>query len=303
MQMHDLNNTQLILLALLVSFVTSIATGIVTVTLLDQAPPVVTQTINRIIERTVEVVVPAKEVQTSITQTVVVKEEEFITKAAQKNSPNIVQVGSLKKKFRIGGFGRPPKEEFELQLRDMGFVLNSRFAVSQDYSFDEKEEPVIITVDGQVYRISIVARDTTNNIILFTIDERVKSAEGVMINADGPFPFIDTVFARTEDVQIGQTAIALGFRNDVLLSLGVVSQLETKKEDGGKGDSSKELVAIHTTINIDSQYVGGPLINTDGEIVGINMITVDGERRTIPIHTINNMIKRVESEQVSEEKP
>ncbi len=54
MAVEDLNKNQIILLTLLVSFVTSIATGIVTVTLIDQAPAPVAQTINQIVERTIE---------------------------------------------------------------------------------------------------------------------------------------------------------------------------------------------------------------------------------------------------------
>ena len=58
MDVKDLNKTQLILLALLLSFVTSIATGITTVTLMEQAPSSVTVPINRIIKQTVEKIVP-----------------------------------------------------------------------------------------------------------------------------------------------------------------------------------------------------------------------------------------------------
>lgn len=58
MDIKDLNKTQLILLALLLSFVTSIATGITTVTLMEQAPSSVTVPINRIIKQTVEKIVP-----------------------------------------------------------------------------------------------------------------------------------------------------------------------------------------------------------------------------------------------------
>ncbi len=59
MDVKDLNKQQLILLAVLLSFVTSIATGITTVTLMQQAPDSVAVPITRIVRETVEKVVPA----------------------------------------------------------------------------------------------------------------------------------------------------------------------------------------------------------------------------------------------------
>jgi len=80
MDIEELNKFQLVLLALLVSFVTSIATGIVTVTLLAQAPPGVTETINHVVERTIQTIVPQTTAPASnSTQTVVVKEDDLIT--------------------------------------------------------------------------------------------------------------------------------------------------------------------------------------------------------------------------------
>ena len=62
MDIKDLNKPQLILLALLISFVVSLATGIVTVSLMQQMPKSVPQTINNVIQRTIEKVttVPAQ---------------------------------------------------------------------------------------------------------------------------------------------------------------------------------------------------------------------------------------------------
>lgn len=60
MDIKDLNKSQLILLAILLSFVISIATGITTVTLMEQAPSSVTVPVTRIVRETVEKVVPGE---------------------------------------------------------------------------------------------------------------------------------------------------------------------------------------------------------------------------------------------------
>ncbi len=83
MDIKDLNKPQLILLAVLLSFVTSIATGITTVTLMQQAPASFTAPVNRIIQQTVEKIQQV-EGKTTV-QTVVVKEEDLVVDAIAKN--------------------------------------------------------------------------------------------------------------------------------------------------------------------------------------------------------------------------
>lgn len=65
MDIQELNKKQLILLTLLITFVVSIATGIITVTLMQQMPKSTTQTINNVIQRTIEKVTTVPETSVS----------------------------------------------------------------------------------------------------------------------------------------------------------------------------------------------------------------------------------------------
>jgi hypothetical protein len=65
MDVKELNKSQLILLTILLSFITSIATGITTVTLLEKAPQSVTVPINTIVRQTVDKIVPADKASTA----------------------------------------------------------------------------------------------------------------------------------------------------------------------------------------------------------------------------------------------
>lgn len=83
----ELNKSQLILLAVLLSFVTSIATGITTVTLMQQAPTSFTVPVNRVIQQTVEKIQQV-EGKTTV-QTIIIKEEDLIVDAIAKNQSAI----------------------------------------------------------------------------------------------------------------------------------------------------------------------------------------------------------------------
>jgi len=94
MDLEQLNKSQIVLLTMLVSFVTSIATGIVTVALIEEAPTDVTRVVQRVVERTVETVSPAEQQATVITRekTVIIKEADLIAAAIADNKSKIVSV-------------------------------------------------------------------------------------------------------------------------------------------------------------------------------------------------------------------
>lgn len=79
MDIEELSKAQLLLLTVMVNFVVSIATGVLTVSLLDQAPITVTQGVNRVIDHTI---------QTIATPIQVVNPIKSITSSLPSSSPS-----------------------------------------------------------------------------------------------------------------------------------------------------------------------------------------------------------------------
>lgn len=115
MDIKDLNKPQLILLAVLLSFVTSIATGIVTVTLMQQAPVSFTAPVNRVIQQTIEKIQQVE--GKTVTQTVVVKEEDLVVDAIAKNEGSIFAI---------------TKETQDVDLNTVEVSAGRGFAISLD---------------------------------------------------------------------------------------------------------------------------------------------------------------------------
>src|ERR1035437_2066408 len=90
MDIKELNKTQLILVAVLLSFVTSIAAGITTVTLMQQGPASFTVPVNRVVQQTIEKIQQVE--GKTVTQTVVVKEEDLVVDAIAKNKSAIFSI-------------------------------------------------------------------------------------------------------------------------------------------------------------------------------------------------------------------
>lgn len=96
MDLEQLTKHQIVLLTLLVSFVTSIATGIVTVALMDQAPDGVTRVVNQIVERTVETVVPEQPAAVAaVTEKIVyVNNDDLAAKSIASVQKGIIRIVS-----------------------------------------------------------------------------------------------------------------------------------------------------------------------------------------------------------------
>ena len=270
--MEELTKQQIVLVTLLVSFVTSIGTGIVTVALMDQAPPGVTQTINRVVERTIEKVVPGPTQQAAVItkETVVVKEDDLVVQAIDKNSKSIVSI------IKVLVEGETAKEIFV----GNGLVVSKDGLIASDASIlepllDDNQNPIKQTLkavlsDGTVLSVANVSGDTTSGIVLLkpTLDDKTKKAV-----------FIPASLAEALSLKLGQTVIALGGEK-VSVAVGIVSNIShagiASSQDAvatstDAVSASKPLI-IKTDISAPGKTLGAILVNLSGDVVGIRAI-------------------------------
>ena len=242
MDIEDLSTTQIILLALLVSFVTSIATGIVTVSLLAQAPPAVTNTVNQIVERTVETVLPATDSKPSTTikeTTVVVKEEDLITKSISESFGKTVRVYS----------------GVATSSSVVGLAALTPLGVIADSSVVDGEHLVMVGGVSAVYSVQAEYPEI-GVALLVPKDSKETLKGGFLIGA-------------TDSLKLGQTAIGLLSVTNERVQIGAVSS-RSPLADVAKKD--KSVVGVRTVdTNIAGALVAGtPLVNIFGDFIGIS---------------------------------
>lgn len=252
--MEDLNKHQIVLLTLLVSFVTSIATGIMTVSLLQEAPLEVTRNINRIVEKTIETVTPSTILapQQKEVTTVVVKEEDLIIDSINKNIKSVVRI---KDKGMEGttfyGIG--------LVISKDGLIATDRKALTQGDIY------MATMSDGTEFTLSPVGGDKQTNFILFKANLISKNADGKEVKSS--YVFSPAVLSDAEP-KLGQTLIGLGGETENSVAVGRVVSLETK-ESGVGTSTTKYLSGINTDVSTKEIVSGSPLFNLSGDVVAI----------------------------------
>ncbi len=237
MDLEHLTKHQIVLLTLLVSFVTSIATGIVTVSLMSQAPASVTRTINQIVERTVQTVVPQNQSAAVATEkTVVVKDDDLAAQSIAKVQKSII---------RITVRGGDELVARGIIVDKAGTALTDRDALllTEVRAFDA------ILSDGTRVPLSIRPVGATTTSIM-TVDVAVGTSTG----------FAPVQLADVSKMRLGQSVIRIGGKGIDVVGVGVVAMLPTASNNG-----------IHNTIQatVQSATPGSVLVTLFGDVVGI----------------------------------
>lgn len=250
MDIEKLSKSQIILLTLLVSFVTSIATGIVTVSLMDQAPPSIAQSVNRIVERTVERVVPGgQSAATVITRekTVVIRESELISQAVERITPAIARLYASNSDTPI--------------FLGLAVILDKSGSIAGDAnSLGDRGDAIVELQDGSQVRAFVTSRDK---------DSSVAFLQSATTTTDGKTPVFKSATIGVGSARLGQTVIALGGRSRTRIADGIVTATVPQTSP----DSSSLSQIIETNISGDAIMPGGVLVNTDGEVIGMSTIT------------------------------
>jgi len=262
--MEHLTKQQIILLALLVSFVTSIATGIVTVSLMNQAPIGVVQTINRVVEKTIETVTsPSKEIQTVVKETVVVNPEDQIVSAVEKTSKSVVKI------YRTNT--DPSLDLNSMVFVGLGAIVTDDGIVATDNGLiSDGGKYFATTPSDKLLNLSIVRAVSGEQIALLKIK-----------NDEKPLLIFSKVPISKVDLKLGQTVIYIGGEKKDVVSTGIVSSLSVKEikptDNSTSTPPATKISSIETSIS--SNFVsGGLLLNLSGELVGIKSTYMDSSK-------------------------
>lgn len=261
--MEDLTKHQLILLVLLVTFVTSIATGIITFTLLSEAPVAVTQNINRVVERTIEKVVPTEVGEPkTVTTTVVVSEEDRVLEAIAKNEKSIV---------RLKTSGADGSEI----VSGLGLVVADNVIVSDARAYSKSSSYTVAFYDGKIFPVSKVFVDEANSLVFLKVDTSQ--------NNDQKYTFHPVTFGDSDSLKIGQSIIAISGRDSNAASIGRVFQIKFAED-------KKTVLNIFSDIKVSRAHFGSPILNLTGEVVGLEapMSELDTEYSYTPVSIIKN---------------
>jgi hypothetical protein len=231
MDIEDLSKAQLLLLMILVNFVTSIATGVLTVSLLDQAPANVTQTVNRIVDHTIETVATDTPLSaiiappTTVTKTVIESDDSLLPAAIAADTERTVNIYS-----------------------NMG---TSTPAVAVGTYLPKARAVITATVSGLPAEVIIGFQDGTTQVASLSHSGATITIYGFGDSASipsAPTPLL----VPASSVKAGQTVVALTADGSAVT--GIVSKID----DAG----------VHT--NLPATPAGSQAVNLSGDIVGIS---------------------------------
>ncbi|WP_369258548.1 S1C family serine protease [Geodermatophilus amargosae] len=172
-----------------------------------------------------------------------------VTAAAAKAAPSVVTVYVTSGSGSGSGSG--------VVLSEDGYVLTNDHVVTLDGAGQDATVQVR-TSDGRLHDATVVGTDPTSDLAVI----RLQGAEGLT----------PATFADSDDVQVGDLAVAIGAPlglSDTVTD-GIISATNRAVATGSTQDDATVIDALQTDAAINPGNSGGALVDATGEVVGIN---------------------------------
>lgn len=240
MNIEELSKSQLVLLTILVNFVMSVATGILTVSLLDHAPAFVTQTVNRVVERTIETVAaaPSAIIQQAAPAP---SNQDLVTAAIGADASRAIAVYAAET-----GTSTPA-------ISTGTYLSKARVVVTAAQDSLPKEALIEFT-DGSFVPASLARQGKGIAIYGFADSAVLPKISSPALIASG-------------DLKLGATALALGA--DGAASTGIVSRVTEK----GIHTTLPDIGAGSAAVDLAGNLIGIGAGGTPGLLISTNAIT------------------------------
>jgi len=238
MNLEELTKSQLILLTILVNFVTSVATGVLTVSLLDVSPPFVTQTVNHVVEHTIETVTKSAPAAVITAPAPAPSNQDLVTAAIGADASRVVAIYTAK-----DGTTTPAVA--------IGTYLPKAQALATASLDSLPKEALVVFANGATAPASLV-----------------RAGGGITIYgfADGAaLPKVDSpALVSAHDLKLGATALAI--TADGSAATGIISRVA----DDGIRTTLPDIGTGSAVVNLSGDLIGiaaggkaGLLISTD----------------------------------------
>jgi S1-C subfamily serine protease len=139
---------------------------------------------------------------------------------------------------------------------DDGYIVTNQHVAAAGNQYE------VVFANGERKRATLIGADADSDLAVIKVDELPRGVT--------PLPLADT-----DDIQVGQFAIAIGnpFGEQGSMSLGIISGLGRSlrsQRDAFSMTSYSLPQVIQTDAPINPGNSGGPLLNLDGEVIGVN---------------------------------
>ncbi len=177
--------------------------------------------------------------------------------------------------------GNMPQRQQKQTGQGTGFVISTDGYICTNHHVINGADTVKVVISGKHYTAKVIGSDPMTDVALLKIK--------------GDHDFKPVYFGNSDDVKVGDWAIAIGnpFGLDRTFTVGVISGLARKDVDQ-IGNSH-----LQTDASINPGNSGGPLLDIDGEVIGVNRMIYSktggnlGIGFAIPINTAVDILDQL----------